>query len=397
MLVKPSLDTVAKIKVIGVGGGGCNAVNTMINDFAIEGVEFIAINTDEQVLKKSLASIKLQIGSNLTKGLGAGGNPDIGAKAAQESAEDIVKLVEGADMVFITGGMGGGTGTGAIPVVAEIAKNAGALTVAVVTKPFNFEGPRRAELAEEGISKLKSAADTMIVIPNSKLLKLSTERLTFKDALRKADEVLARAIESISGLITKTGLMNVDFADVKTILKDAGTAMLGIGTASGEGRAIEAAKLATTSPLLDLSISGAKGILINITAHPEGLTTQDVEDAAKVIGQMASNDAFIKFGTVFEEDKMTPEDIQISIIAAGFTEPPQIDEQEISIPSVEVADTDTSITPQISTSTSSATNTIEPDGSNNTEKKKSSDFTSMPDLEKPAFLRKNNIPDIFKD
>ena len=380
MLVKPTLNTVAKIKVIGVGGGGCNAINTMINDFAIQGVEFIAINTDEQVLKQSLADTKLQIGSNLTKGLGAGGNPTIGEKAAQESADEIVKLVEGADMVFITGGMGGGTGTGAIPVIAEIAKNAGALTVAVVTKPFSFEGPKRAELAEEGISKLKGSADTMIIIPNSKLLNITKERLTFKEALKKADEVLAKAIESISGLITKTGLINVDFADVKTILKDAGTAMLGIGVSSGDGRAVEAAKLATSSPLLDMSIKGAKGILINITAHPEGLTIQDIEDAAKVVQEMASTDAFIKFGTVFDEEKMSPEDIEISIIAAGFQETPRITEEEISIDTFDNEPTTTNI------SSTASTNTLDDETSE-----------ANPDLDKPAFLRKTDIPPIFKD
>lgn len=384
MLVKPTLDTVAKIKVIGVGGGGCNAVNTMINDFAIEGVEFIAINTDEQVLKKSLAPIKLQIGSNITKGLGAGGNPNVGEKAAQESADEIVQLVEGADMIFITGGMGGGTGTGAIPVIAEIAKNSGALTVAVVTKPFNFEGPRRAELAEEGISKLKGAADTMIVIPNSKLLKLTDERLTFKDALRRADEVLAKATESISGLITKTGLINVDFADVKAILKDAGTAMLGIGTASGEAKAIKAAKEAISSPLLDLSISGAKGILINITANPEGLTIQDIEDAAQIIQEMASKDAFIKFGTVFDET-LQEEDIHISIIAAGFTNDAskRTQEIEIAIPD-ESSDTLSNEAPSVENS------------QNKGQSQSTEDEINIPDLDKPAFLRQNDIPDIFK-
>ena len=384
MLVKPTLDTVAKIKVIGVGGGGCNAVNTMINDFAIEGVEFIAINTDEQVLKKSLAPIKLQIGSNITKGLGAGGNPTVGEKAAQESADEIVQLIEGADMVFITGGMGGGTGTGAIPIIAEIAKNSGALTVAVVTKPFSFEGPRRAEIAEEGISKLKGSADTMIVIPNSKLLKLSEERLTFKEALKRADEVLAKAIESISGLITKTGLINVDFADVKAILKDAGTAMLGIGTASGEGKAIRAAKEAISSPLLDLSISGAKGILINITAHPDGLTIQDIEDAAQIIQEMASKDAFIKFGTVFDE-AVPDEDIHISIIAAGFKNqaPSTTQEIEVAIP----------IEESNSISVDKSAQKTSPSIIENSQE----DEISLPDLDKPAFLRKNNLPDIFKD
>ena len=377
MLVKPSLNSVAKIKVLGVGGGGCNAINTMISVFDIQGVEFIAINTDEQVLKQSLAPVKLQIGASLTKGLGAGGNPVIGEKAAQESAEQILKYVEDADMVFITGGMGGGTATGAIPVIAEIAKNAGALTVSVVTKPFSFEGPKRMQIAEEGINKLKSATDTLIVIPNTKLLQLSDSKMTFKEALQKADEVLAKAIESIAGLITRTGLINVDFADVKAILKDAGTAMLGVGQASGDTRATEAAQQAISNPLLEMSIQGAKGILINITAHPDTLTIQDVEEAAQIVQEMASKDAFVKFGAGFDESRLDPDTIEVSIIAAGFPEKPARPVEEQVVFNKTDAPLKTSAKPAQEA----------PDTA-----------VDASDLDKPSFLRKQNIvPPIFRE
>ncbi len=318
MLIQPQSSLPAKIKVIGVGGAGCNAINTMINEFQIEGVEFIAVNTDEQVLKQSLAPKKVQIGAKLTKGLGAGGNPEIGQKAAQESIDEIQQSVQDADMVFITGGMGGGTGTGAIPVIAEVAKSSGALTVTVVTKPFTFEGKRRAQLAEEGISKLKGATDTLLVIPNDKLLEVGDRNLSFKEALKMADSVLANAIESIATLITRTGLINLDFADVKNVLKDAGTAMLGIGQATGENRATEAAQQAIESPLLEMSIEGAKGLLINIQGSENSLTIQDIQTATELITSFAAPDANIKFGAVFDETLQ--DTIKIVVIAAGFPE-----------------------------------------------------------------------------
>ena len=354
MLIQPQSNSPAKIKVIGVGGAGCNAINTMISDFQIEGVEFIAVNTDEQVLKQSLAPKKVQIGAKLTKGLGAGGNPEIGQKAAQESIEEIQELVADADMVFITGGMGGGTGTGAIPVIAEVAKTAGALTVTVVTKPFSFEGKKRAEYAQEGIAKLKGATDTLMVIPNDKLFEIADKNLTFKEALKLADSVLANAIESISTLITKTGLINLDFADVKNILKDAGTAMLGMGSASGENRATEAAKQAINSPLLEMSIDGAKGILINIQGSESSLTLQDIREATELITSFADPNANIKFGAVFDET--LGENIKIVVIAAGFPDEPTTDREEettVFTPTEEPTTVPTTTTTPAPTSTNS--------------------------------------------
>ena len=322
MLVQPTSNIAAKIKVVGVGGGGCNAINTMISDYKIEGVEFIAVNTDIQALNNSLAPVKIQIGTELTGGLGAGGNPEVGKQAAEESAEEIQNALQDADMVFITGGMGGGTGTGAIPVIAEIAKNSGALTVSVVTKPFDFEMKRRMELALEGISRLKNATDTMIVIPNQKLLDIIDKNIPFKDAMKKVDEVLANAVLSISSLITQTGFINLDFADVKTVLKDAGTAMLGIGRASGENRAVQAARQAITSPLLEMSIQGAKGVLFNIRGG-EDLTMTEVSEAAGLITDMLDPEANVKFGAVIDED-IQDGTIHITVVAAGFPSSPQI-------------------------------------------------------------------------
>ncbi len=322
MLVQPSLNMAAKIKVVGVGGGGCNAINTMISEYNIEGVEFIAVNTDIQALNNSLAPTKIQIGTQLTGGLGAGGNPEVGKQAAEESAEEIQNALQDADMVFVTGGMGGGTGTGAIPVISEIAKNSGALTVAIVTKPFDFEMKKRMELALEGISKLKSAADTMIVIPNQKLLDIIDKNITFKEAMKKVDEVLANAVLSISSLITQAGFINLDFADVKSVLKDAGTAMMGIGRASGENRAVQAAQQAITSPLLEMSIHGAKGVLFNIRGG-EDLTMTEVNEAATLITDMLDPDANVKFGAVLAED-VPDGSLQITVLAAGFPTQPSI-------------------------------------------------------------------------
>ncbi len=320
MLVQPTLNVAAKIKVVGVGGGGCNAINTMISNYNIEGVEFIAVNTDIQALNSSLAPTKVQIGSQLTGGLGAGGNPEVGKQAAEESAEELQNALKDADMVFITGGMGGGTGTGAIPVISEIAKNAGALTVAIVTKPFEFEMKRRMELALEGISKLRNAADTMIVIPNQKLLEIIDKNVTFKEAMQKVDEVLANAVLSISSLITQTGFINLDFADVKSVLKDAGTAMMGIGKATGDNRAVQAAQQAITSPLLEMSIHGAKGVLFNIRGG-EDLTMNEINEAATLITDMLDPDANVKFGALLDEN-IQDGSIQITVLAAGFPHQP---------------------------------------------------------------------------
>ena len=264
MLVKPQTDRVAKIKVVGIGGGGNNALTSMINGQQIKGVEFIAINTDLQALDLSSAPSKIQIGGELTRGLGSGGDPDMGQKAAEESHDEIKKHLEGADMIFITAGMGGGTGTGGAPVIAGVAKEMGILTVGVVTKPFNFEGSVRKSNAEMGISNLKDNVDTLIVIPNQRLLDIVDKKMSLIDAFRLADSVLGQGVQGISDLIVLPGLINVDFADVKTIMSDAGSALMGIGKATGEGRAEAAAKAAIESPLLELSIDGAKGILFNV-------------------------------------------------------------------------------------------------------------------------------------
>ncbi|MBU1071042.1 cell division protein FtsZ [Patescibacteria group bacterium] len=314
-LVRPDINSFAKIKVVGVGGGGNNAVNYMVTTDEIKGVEFIAINTDMQALLASNADIKLQIGEKLTKGLGSGSNPDMGQAAAEESSEKIKNLLTGTDMVFITCGEGGGTGTGAAPIIAKIAKDVGALTVAVVTKPFPFEGARRMINAEEGVDQLKNSVDTLIVIPNEKLLEVTNKDLPLTEAFIVADSVLAQGVQSISDLITIPGLINVDFADVKTIMTNAGTALMGIGTASGEHRAQKAAEAAINSPLLEVNIEGARGILFNITGSKD-LTMGEVNKAANLITNAADPDANIIFGATI--NKEMKDSIKISVIATGF-------------------------------------------------------------------------------
>jgi len=316
-LVKPSNTTFAKIKVIGVGGGGGNAVNSMINSGQIQGVEFITINTDAQALLTSKAESKLQIGSNFTKGLGSGADPDVGKAAAEESYDKLRDLLFDTDMVFITAGMGGGTGTGASPIIAEIAKETGALTVAVVTKPFAFEGKRRMTTAEEGIAGLKDSVDTLIVIPNQRLMDVVDKKMTLLDAFRLADNVLGQGVQGISDLITVPGLINVDFADVKTIMTESGSALMGIGEASGENRAATAARMAVASPLLEVSIDGAKGILFNVIGGPD-LTMTEVSDASTIIANAADPDANIIFGAMINEEMGNK--IKISVIATGFNE-----------------------------------------------------------------------------
>ena len=316
-LVKPSNTTFAKIKVIGVGGGGGNAVNSMIDSGQIKGVEFITINTDAQALLTSKAETKLQIGSNFTRGLGSGADPEVGLTAAEESREKIKDLVFDTDMVFITAGMGGGTGTGASPVIAEIAKESGALTVAVVTKPFTFEGVRRMQTAEEGIEIVKDHVDTLIVIPNQRLMDVVDKKMTLLDAFRLADNVLGQGVQGISDLITIPGLINVDFADVKTIMADSGSALMGIGEASGENRAATAARMAISSPLLEVSIDGARGILYNVTGGPD-MTMSEISDASAIIANAADPDANIIFGSTIIEDMGS--NVKISVIATGFDE-----------------------------------------------------------------------------
>lgn len=305
----------ARIKVVGVGGGGGNAVNTMIRS-GLDGVEFIACNTDIQALRMSDATVKFQLGARLTKGLGAGANPDVGREAALEDRDAIAELLEGADMVFITAGMGGGTGTGGAPVIAQVARELGALTVGVVTRPFMFEGKKRRGQADQGLSDLKDTVDTLITIPNQRLLAIAGEKTTLQEAFKKADEVLLQAVKGISDLITISGLINVDFADVKTIMANRGMALMGTGIASGPHKAVEAAQNAISSPLLDeISIAGATGILINITGS-SNLTLYEVNEAATLIQEEAHEDANIIFGSVIDDSM--GEEVRVTVIATGF-------------------------------------------------------------------------------
>ncbi len=316
-LVKPDVGRFAKIKVLGVGGGGGNAINTMVASNSIVGVDFVAINTDAQALLANLAPIKLQIGENLTRGLGVGGNPDLGRQSAEESKEKIKNLLADTDMVFITGGMGGGTGTGASPIIAEIAKEQGALTIAVVTKPFAFEGTRRMVAAEEGVENLKDKVDALIVIPNQKLLDSIDRKISLVEAFKTVDAILGQGVQGISDIITLPGLINRDFADIKSIMKGAGSAFMGIGTGVGENRAQTAAKAAISSPLLEVLIEGAKGILFTITGGPD-LTMGEVEEASKIITEQADADANIIFGATISETMV--DQIKITVIATGFDE-----------------------------------------------------------------------------
>lgn len=305
----------ARIKVIGVGGGGGNAINTMIS-YSLRGVDFIIANTDAQALGVSSSPNKIQIGMQVTKGLGAGSNPEIGKKAALESRDEIQQYLEGADMIFITAGLGGGTGTGAAPIIAEIARESGALTVAVVTKPFQFEGKKRNTQAEDGIAQLRDVVDTLIVVPNQRLLSLGGRNLSLLDAFKKADDILYQAVKGISDLITVPGLINLDFADVKNIMSSMGMALMGTGTASGENRAVEAAQRAISSPLLeDNTIQGARGILLNITGGSD-LSLYEVNEASSLIQAEAHEDANIIFGTVIDETM--GDEIRITVIATGF-------------------------------------------------------------------------------
>lgn len=319
----------AKIKVAGVGGGGNNAVNRMIHS-NLKGVDFIGINTDAQALRNSQAETLVQIGTKLTKGLGAGANPEIGKKAAEETREELVSILKGADMVFVTAGMGGGTGTGAAPVVAEVAREVGALTVGVVTRPFTFEGRRRAIQAESGISELKDKVDTLIVIPNDKLLQVIDRKTTMTDAFSIADDILRQGVQGISDLIAVPGLINLDFADVKTIMKDAGSALMGIGSGTGESRAADAARAAISSALLETSINGAKGVLLNITGGTS-LGLFEVNEAAEIISAAADPEANIIFGAVIDEK--IDDSIRVTVIATGFdqkaAEKPEVPEMEI--------------------------------------------------------------------
>ncbi len=315
MLIKPDVHRFAKIKVVGLGGGGCNALSSMISLQQIQGVEFVAINTDAQALLTNQAPTKVQIGEALTRGLGSGGKPEIGKQAAEESTQKIEDVLIDADMVFLTAGMGGGTGTGAIVVAASVAKKLGALTVAVVTKPFGFEGTRRMIVAEEGVEELKDKVDALIVIPNQRLIEVVDKNMSLQEAFRMADGVLGQGVQGISDLITMPGLTNVDFADVRAIMTDAGSALMGIGQAGGENRAETAARIAIASPLLEVSIEGAKGVLFNIVGGPD-LSMEEVDKAAKIIAAAADPDANIIFGATIKEDQV--DQVKISVIATGF-------------------------------------------------------------------------------
>jgi cell division protein FtsZ len=367
------LGSIAKIKVIGVGGGGGNAVNRMIAS-EVTGVEFWSFNTDAQALIQSSASKRFQMGQKLTRGLGAGGNPAIGQKAAEESRDDIAQAVEGADLVFITAGMGGGTGTGAAPIIAEVAKEAGALTVGIVTRPFTFEGRRRGQQAEEGIAGLQSRVDTLIVIPNDKLLSVISEQTPVQEAFRVADDILRQGVQGISDIIMIPGLVNVDFADIRAIMADAGSAMMGIGVGSGKSRAREAAMTAISSPLLETSIDGANGVVFNITGG-EDMTLHEVNAAAETIYEVVDQNANIIFGAVIDP-KMDGE-IRITVIATGFSQkshpaiPPQITKK--NQPSI--------APPRPSVNTSSSPPIAQPENK-----------FSKPGLDIPDFLQRRRPP-----
>ena len=323
-------ENVVSIKVVGVGGGGNNVVNRMVRS-GTKGVDFIAINTDKQALNASSATYKIQIGEKLTGGKGAGSNPDVGKKAAEESRNQIAKALEDTDMVFVTAGMGGGTGTGAAPVVAEAAREAGILTVGVVTKPFGFEGPRRMRAAEAGIEELRGKVDSLVIIPNERLKLATDQKITFANAFEIADDVLRQAVQSISDLIRDTGFINLDFADVSAIMKDAGLAHMGVGRAAGKGKAEEAARMAISSPLLETSIAGARGVLINITGSMD-IGLEEVEQAATLVQEAVHPDALSIFGATFDET--LDDEIRVTVIATGFAEGNKPEEKAVAADAV---------------------------------------------------------------
>lgn len=315
--VKPDIETFAKIKVVGVGGSGGNAVSSMV-EAKIQGVEFIAVNTDAQDLHHSKAPSKIHIGKNITRGLGAGMNADVGRQAAEENKDELHEMLKGADMVFVTCGLGGGTGTGASPVIAEVARETGALTVGVVTKPFSFEGLQRSRMAEEGLNNLKERVDTLITIPNDKLLNIIERKTTLTESFSVVDDVLRQAVQGISDLIIQPGIVNVDFADVKAVMQDAGSALMGIGRATGEERAMEAARAAISSPLLELSMDGARGVLFSVSGG-EDLTMYEINEVAKVITESIHPEAKVIFGAIQNEMSKKGE-LKVTVIATGFTE-----------------------------------------------------------------------------
>lgn len=378
MLIKPSAGQPAKIKVIGVGGGGGNALNTMISEGGITGVEFMAVNTDAQALLNNKAQIKVQIGDNLTKGLGSGGDPMIGEHAAEESRERIREELNGADMVFITAGEGGGTGTGASPIIAEIAKESGALTVAVVTKPFDFEGSKRKIQADEGTSRLKENVDTLIIVPNQKILQVVDRKTPILEAFKKIDSVLYQGVRGIAELITVPGLINVDFADVRSIMSNAGTALMGIGMGTGDKRALEAIKQAISSPLLDVSIEGAKGVLFNVVGGPD-MSMNEIDEAASIIAKTVDPDADIIFGAVVDDTMM--DQIKVTLIATKF------DEQRFQFLRLKRDSMEEEITKKEQQITSASTASMQNEDADVGEETDNT-YESDSDLDIPAFLRR---------
>lgn len=354
MLIRPQTSNFAKIRVVGVGGGGGNALETMITTAQIQGVDFIGVNTDAQALLLNHAATKIQIGEKLTKGLGSGGDPEIGRQAAEESVEKIKDMLNGSDMVFLAAGMGGGTGTGAVPVIAKVAKELGALTIAVVTKPFSFEGTRRMVNAEDGIENLRDKVDTLITIPNQRILDVVDRKVSLVDAFRVADSVLTQGVQGISDLITLPGLINVDFADVRSIMTNAGSALMGIGTGQGDNRAQAAARAAVSSPLLEISMEGARGVLFNITGGAD-LAMSEVDEAAKIIAEAADPDANIIFGTTIDEN--LKDQIKITVIATGFD--PMKAQMQQFVPSHVIR-------PSISSNQATPTNTVQSTSVNTT-------------------------------
>lgn len=377
MLIKPHAGQAAKIKVIGVGGGGGNAINSMIVDGGIAGVEFVAVNTDAQALLNHKADIKIQIGDNLTKGLGSGGDPEVGRQAAEESREKLKEELSGADMVFITCGEGGGTGTGASPVVAEVAKELGILTVAVVTKPFDFEGAKRKFNADEGTQKLKDKVDTLIIVPNQRVLQAIDKKTPILEAFKRIDSVLHQGVKGIAELITTPGLINVDFADVKTIMSNAGTALMGMGTGTGDKRAMAAIKQAISSPLLDVSIEGARGVLFNVVGGQD-LTMSEIDEAASIIAKTVDPDADIIFGAVIDEKMM--DSVKITIIATKF------DDQRLRLFRFKKETPTTEHTPSIEMKEPTETETAPPEPGLDQAEDLSIEEESEFDI--PAFLRK---------
>ena len=360
----------AVIKVVGIGGGGVNAVNRMI-DVGLKGVEFIAVNTDAQALLMSDADVKLDIGRELTRGLGAGADPEVGRQAAEEHRDEIEEVLKGSDMVFITAGKGGGTGTGGAPIVAEVAKSLGALTIGVVTRPFTFEGRQRAMNADKGIMNLKEKVDTLIVIPNDRLIEVSEVTTSFLEAFRMADEVLLQGVQGITDLITTPGLINLDFADVKAVMTEAGSSLMGIGTARGESRAADAARMAISSPLLEASIDGARGVLLNIAGGSD-LGLSEVNEAATIISAAAHQDANIIFGAVV--DDTLGDEVRVTVIAAGFDRWGQQEAEQIVRPDEEIFSL-------------SAVDDVEPGFLGESEREERLVFDADEELEIPSFLR----------